>query len=79
MSKTCRSCLTDKDISYFQIDKNGKDGHRNQCKSCRHIYRIEYYFKHREQVLKKHKERYLRNTEGHVKKRNVKKVSSSAH
>lgn len=69
MSKTCRSCLNEKELCLFPIDGKGKDGHRNDCKSCRNAYRCNYYFGNREKYLEEAKTRYFQKTEGKVKRR----------
>lgn len=46
MTKICTKCNIDKDIIEFPIRKNGKDGHRNECKLCTYtIYYNENYRK----------------------------------
>ena len=41
--KKCKDCGLEKEITEFHLDRNNKDGYRNNCKSCR---------------LKKERERY---------------------
>jgi len=42
MSKVCRVCGELKPLSEFYKHKGHKDGHVNECKSCRDKYFIEY-------------------------------------
>ena len=34
MSKLCKKCLIEKDITDFYKQKNAKDGYKNECKKC---------------------------------------------
>lgn len=36
--KICKKCNIEKNISFFSNKKENKDGHRNDCKSCRKVY-----------------------------------------
>lgn len=53
--KTCNACKVEKDYSEFHKNKKSKDGFQERCKSCRAIYRKQYYEKNkdREYELKK--------------------------
>jgi hypothetical protein len=43
MTKKCKTCKIDKDISDFARATRMKDGHRNTCKSCWAAQMREYY------------------------------------
>ncbi len=40
--KKCKDCNKTKPLIKYPKNKLMKDGHSNQCKSCRNIYRLEY-------------------------------------
>jgi hypothetical protein len=65
--KVCRICKIEKNYSEFHKLKSSKDGHRYECKECRHKESIEnrdkkkeynqnYFRKNKPKLLKKNKE-----------------------
>lgn len=48
MRKYCNKCNIEKDITEFYERKSGRDGYRNDCKSCHSIRATKYYFSHKE-------------------------------
>ena len=42
-TKICRVCKTEKPLSEFYRVTGGRDGHRNDCKSCNLAARAEKY------------------------------------
>lgn len=34
MTEKCKKCKKEKDVDEFRVDKNCKDGYRNECKKC---------------------------------------------
>ncbi len=58
-TKFCSRCITDKPRSEFRVSKQNKDGLGSWCKSCCHVYRLEYYKKTLDTV-KFHGKRYRR-------------------
>lgn len=63
INKTCTTCNIDKDISFFNKDKQKKDGYRSSCKICFKLY----YNKNREKILNQKKE-YLKKNYDKIKK-----------
>lgn len=78
MTKTCRKCRTDKDLSHFYKRSDSKLGVSGICIPCdradvkirteknkekRLAYNMEYHYRNREQVLSVMRERRTRNVE----------------
>lgn len=74
MIRTCRECLTDKELDEFPKDKYSKDGHRHQCNECRKAYHRKnsklWYEKNRKVKIAKvmERERRLRKSGKWIKK-----------
>ena len=57
--KWCYCCSQYKDINKFYLSRSSYDGHVGECKSCRgglqKEFQHNYYLKHREDLLPKHR------------------------
>ncbi len=51
-TKICTTCKTDKPISEFEKLKRGTFGVSSACKTCRKIYKHQFYLKHRERKIR---------------------------
>lgn len=74
--KRCITCEIYKDFLHFGKKSSSKDGYRNQCKSCRKIYRIKNKHKideYRKYYNKKNKEK-IRKREYVYRKSNIEKI-----
>lgn len=67
--KICKKCDIEKDISFFYLKKDNKDGYSTNCKECNIIYSREYREKNTEIINEQRKEYREKNTEN-IKKRN---------
>src|SRR5215471_789026 len=47
-TKECRHCGATKSLDQYERSVTAKDGHRNQCKSCRNRWRRQWLKKHPE-------------------------------
>lgn len=61
--KVCSKCKEVKPISEFNIRKEGKSRHRNDCKICQYKVNAEYRKANKEKVASKMKEWYVKNKE----------------
>lgn len=61
--KRCNNCKQLKDESEFYIRRASKDGLTYKCRSCLHKYAIQYYTKHRKEIVNKAKKYYKNNRE----------------
>jgi len=68
MSKLCTLCNINKQLDDFGKHKQTKDGHLNQCKSCRKEYMKSYQTKNKDKISERMKDYYEDNTEK-IKKR----------
>jgi len=55
--KKCRTCKEIKPISDFEKAVNGIDGHRNECRDCRSVKKIQYSIKNKE-MIREQKRKY---------------------
>lgn len=82
-TKICSKCGVEKALCEFPKRKAAKDGHRNECKSCRDLYLSTYRKKNREVLLEKKKQHYRDNREHYLayrktyRKENREKVNKS--
>lgn len=78
--KTCIKCNIEKPLSEYYVSKRNVSGLEGKCKSCKNLYRKEYYQKNKQKELSKnaewkannlerykqiHKEHYVANKERH--------------
>jgi len=42
-SKLCSTCKEEKDLSFFALARDKKDGHASRCKVCQAVYAAAYY------------------------------------
>jgi hypothetical protein len=68
MGKTCTLCNEDKELDQFGKNKMMKDGHINQCKTCRSAYIKKYQEDNKEKLSARSKAYYETNSE-HIKER----------
>ena len=47
MSKVCKTCKQEKELSEFPVGKGYKEGIRPHCFECRREYEVESYHKHK--------------------------------
>jgi len=62
-TKVCKECHEEKNLVEFPKHKQMKDGHLNQCKSCKSNYQKKYGQDNKERLLLYAKKRYEDNTE----------------
>lgn len=63
MGKTCTICNEEKELDQFAKNKLMKDGHINQCKSCRSAYIKKYQENNKEKLSSRNKAYYKENKE----------------
>ena len=68
MLKLCTLCNINKQLDDFGKHKQTKDGHLNQCKSCRKEYMKSYQTKNKDKISERMKDYYEDNNEK-IKKR----------
>ena len=72
--KVCNKCGQEKELCEFNKDKRNKDGHKNQCKSCKKEYRKDYRNENKEKIRERQKEydkkRYQENKDKIIEKIN---------
>lgn len=56
MKKICTKCKEEKELEDFPKHSQTKDGHLNQCKSCRSKYTKQHYKDNKKQYQKNHKQ-----------------------
>jgi len=54
--KTCNSCNEEKELTEFNKDKNSRDGHRNECRSCHKVQNAKWWSKNRERLVIKNRD-----------------------
>jgi len=59
--KVCNKCKIEKSIVEFNKMPRNKDGIRNDCKICEHVYKAEYREKNRAQINTQKREHYSLN------------------
>ena len=78
--KKCSKCGIEKPLTEFYKDRQKKNGHRSQCKSCtKKLYaenkeeiaknRAKYYAKNKEKIVKRNAKYYAENPEKRAKNR----------
>ena len=62
-TKVCKTCKKELPATekYFHKEKHRKDGLRSDCRECRHIKRVEYYKKHKQEAQEYNKVYYALN------------------
>ena len=62
-TKVCKTCKKELPATeqYFHKEKGGKYGLRSNCRECRHIERMEYYQKHKQEAKEYNKVYYALN------------------
>ncbi len=68
VQKICNSCFIEKSIEEFNKNKKRKDGLQVNCRSCCKKYKILYYLKNKDKILKKSKKYYKNNKEEILKR-----------
>lgn len=63
MGKTCTLCHAEKELDQFGKNKLMKDGHINQCKTCRSAYIKKYQEENKEKLVARSKKYYEDNAE----------------
>ena len=59
--KKCIKCGIEKSLSEFHKDRSQKDGHRNECKTCRNEYFTRYRQKNKDKIAEKNSRYYQKN------------------
>jgi len=59
--KRCNKCAEEKELSMFFINKTSKDGVGYICKECESKRRKKHYLEHKDEELKKQRERLQKN------------------
>jgi len=80
ITKICRKCKKEKDISLFNKLKKRKDGHRSYCRACDLLSNKTYRLIHKEEILirgreyyKTHREERLQYEKDHKTEANARK------
>lgn len=69
-TKRCSKCKQNKPVSEFYRNRARKDGHLEQCKSCRKVYDKQFNrTEHRQAYLKKYYKEYFQNDENKASQR----------
>jgi len=69
MTKTCTKCDVNKPLTEFFKKRDNKDGHQNECKACRKVYKKAYYEENKEAILARQKAYDEENKEAILAKR----------
>ncbi len=67
--KKCGKCGVEKEIEFFSLNKNNKDGHASICKKCHSDYRKENYKKNKIKVILQVNEYRINNPEKYTSKK----------
>lgn len=65
--KTCTTCFTAKDLSFFCKDSRNKDGYTSRCKSCNKTYLIAYRKQNREKLNAQTRAKYQKDPQKFLK------------
>jgi hypothetical protein len=55
MERTCKKCGETKPIEEFYLQPGNKNGYNSECKSCKKIYKADYYRKNIKLIKSKHR------------------------
>lgn len=59
--KTCSKCKLNKELSFFNYKRQGRDGFSAQCKGCSRIQNLNYYYNNKVKIIEQQKLYYTEN------------------